>query len=68
MLETVAVLALLGIFIGSMAGAALAVLFFSNEYRRAKLDDAIIEAISKGNYRNADKRIHNARLRAVRKH
>lgn len=68
MLEVAATLALLGIFIGSMTAAALAFLFFMNEIRRAQLDDAIIEAIAKGNYRNADKRVHNARLRAVRKH
>ena len=68
MIEIAAVLALLGLFIASMTAAALAFLFFSNEYRRAKLDDAIIIAIAKGNYRNADKRVHNARLRAVRKH
>jgi hypothetical protein len=68
MVEVASVLALLGIFIASMTAAALAFLFFSNEIRRAKCDDAIVAAIAKGNYRNADKRVHNSRLRAVRKH
>lgn len=68
MLEATATLAMLGFFIASMTGVAATVFYFINELRRARLDEAIIQALSKGQYPRANKRVHNQRLRAVRKH